>query len=348
MNRKEIVSLIILILVLAFGFYRYKTVKYTTEKSKFIMDTWVRVTATAKSKNVGKMIDQTFTYMENLEMVLSEYEPEGWLWKVNQSRQSNFPMDQDAFQILQLADSLYRLTGGKFDITIKPVFDLWKFGSGDSLVSDSILTPAITHILPDSLLIKEKLKLVGFDRIRFDQEYLYKPSGMQLTFGALAKGYIVDRAHEYMHSLGVLKGSIDCSSSMVFWGNKLLPNVVGITHPRRLNEVIATLQVRDIAIGTSGDYQQCFDLDSLRYHHILDAHTGYPVKDVFSVTVLNPSAFLADGLSTAVFLMDPEQALEQIKQIPNTNAIIYFRKNNTITSLKSIGIKSMIQSEKIQ
>jgi len=333
MNRKEIMSLIILLLVISFGLWRYITRSYTSEKSQYLMDTIVKISATSKAKDVNQKVDKVFDYIKKIEVDLNEYKEGGWLWQVNNSEDYKYKMQPDAYDLLVLADSLYRLTDGRFDITIKPVFDLWQFSSANPQ-------------LPDSLLIKKTLKSVGFDKIKFDNNFLYKPKGMQLTFGALAKGFIIDRAREYMLSLDLYKGYIDCHSTMKFFGNKILPEIVGIQHPRNLSEVIATLQLRDTSVGTSGDYQQYFEIDSTRYHHILNAKTGYPVKDIYSVTVLNPSALLADGLSTAFFLMNPEQAIDTAKKIPDTEVIIYYQKNNTIMSLKSQGIKAIIQSEK--
>lgn len=335
MNRREISSLIILILVIAFGLYKFLTRSYTNEKSQYLMDTIVKISATSKSKDVGKRIDQVFEYIKRLETDLDEYKEGGWLYNVNNTNKYRYPMQPDVYRMLVLADSLYHMTNGSFDVTIKPVFDLWQFSSANPQI-------------PSDKMIKQKLQAVGYDKIRFDNDYLYKPYGMQITLGALAKGYILDRAKEYMQTLGLYKGYIDCHSSMIFYGSNVLPELVGIQHPRNMNDVIATLQVKDIAIGTAGDYQQYFDYNGVRYHHILDAHTGYPVRNTYSVTVLHPSALLADGLSTAVFLMEPETAINTIKSIPQTEAIIYYQKNNSIMSLKSRGIKSIIQSEKIQ
>ncbi len=333
MNRKETISLIILIAVMAYGAYRFITRSYSEEKSQYLMDTIVKISATSRSKDVGQKIDKVFAYIKSMENDLNDYKPGGWLYTVNNTNKYRYPMHPDAYRMLQMADSLYRLTDGRFDVTIKPVFDLWQFSSANPQ-------------LPDPQLIKQKLTLVGYDRLRYDDKYLYKPYGMQLTFGALAKGYILDKAREYMKTQGLYKGFIDCHSSMTFYGNNVLPEIVGIQHPRLMNEVIATLQVKNNSIGTSGDYQQYFDHEGQRYHHILDAHTGYPVKNVFSVTVLNPSALIADGFSTAFFVMNPELAMKKVKSIPNTNMIIYYQKNNAILSLKTQGIKAILQSEK--
>jgi thiamine biosynthesis lipoprotein len=333
MNRKEIVSLLILIFVVVYGLYRYLNRSYTIEKSQFLMDTIVKISATSKTKDVNSNIDKVFEYIRVLEQDLNEYKDGGWLWEVNNIDKPRYPMNSDAYNILIMADSLYRISNGMFDITIKPVFNLWKF---DSEVPQ----------LPNDKEIEINLKKVGFDRITYDKNYLYKPAGMQLTFGALAKGYIIDKAKEYMLSLNLTKGFIDCHSSMIFYGDNILPEIVGIQHPRKMNEIIATLQLKNIAIGTSGDYQQYFEVNGKRYHHILNAKNGMPVDSAFSVTVLHPSAMVADGLSTLLFLMNPEKAIELIKQTPNAEAIIYYQKNGGIVSLKSQGIKALIFNEK--
>jgi thiamine biosynthesis lipoprotein len=333
MNRKETISLIILLIVIVFGLYRYLTRSYSAEKSQYLMDTIVKISATSRDKDVNQKIDRVFVFIKRLENNLDEYRKGSWLWEVNNTDKSRYDMYPEAYPILQIADSLYRFSDGSFDITIKPVFDLWQFNSSNPQV-------------PDAKLIKKTLLKVGFNRIKFNEKYLYKPNGMQITLGALAKGYIIDRAREYMKSLDLYKGYIDCHSSMTFYGNSILPEIVGIQHPRKANEIVATLQVQENSVGTSGDYQQFFEINGIRYHHILNAKTGYPIKDVYSVTVLNPSALVADGFSTAIFTVNPEQAIEKIKAIPNTDAIIYYKKNNTIMSLKSQGIKAIIQSEK--
>ena len=333
MNRKEIISLVILILVVSFGAYKYINRTFTETKSKYLLDTIVEISATSKTKSINRQIDSVFVYIEKLESKLDEYDANSWISKLNASPSASFPMDPDAYEILTIADSLYTMTGGSFDVTIKPVFDLWGFSSE---------TPTV----PDSMLIKEELKRVGFDRIRFDPQMIYKPVGMQLTFGAIAKGYILDKAREYMIEKGLEKGYINCRSSMTFFGNAV-PQVVYVQHPRKSDDSIASFKVNNSSIGTSGDYQQFFEVEGIRYHHILEAKTGYPMENNYSVTVVHPSAAWADGLSTALFVMEANQGLEKIKAIPNCNAVIYYNQNGSPVSLKTIGMKSLSFKERI-
>jgi len=333
MSRKEIISLVILILVVGVGAYRYFNRSFTETKSKYLLDTIVEVSATSQSKMINRQIDSVFAYIEKLEAKLDEYDSNSLVSKINESSRTSFPMDPDIYQMLIIADSLYTLTEGSFDVTIKPVFDLWGFSSE---------TPAV----PDSNLIKDEMKKVGFKKLRFDSHRLYKPTGMKLSFGAIAKGFILDKARDYMLSLGLNKGYINCRSSMTFYGNSI-PQIVYIQHPRKADDSIASFKINNTSVGTSGDYQQFFEIDGIRYHHILDAKTGYPVSNMYSVTVVNPSAAWADGYSTALFLMDPNTVIQKTKAIKDFNAVIYYDQDGSPVSLKTLGMKDLELSEKL-
>ncbi|MDD2230480.1 MAG: FAD:protein FMN transferase [Candidatus Cloacimonetes bacterium] len=333
MTKKEIISLIILIAVLSFGAYKYYTRSFTEVKSQYLMDTIVEISATSKNKTIGKQIDSVFAYIKGMESKLNEFQPDSWFSKVNNSTETQFSMDADVYAMLVIADSLYKISNGTFDPTIKPVWDLWGFNSE---------SPTI----PDSLEIQKELKRVGFNRIKFDKDKLTKPIDMQIGLGAISKGYILDKAKEYMHSIGLNSGYISCRSSMTFFGNPIA-QIVYIQHPRKTDDFIASFKILNKSVGTSGDYQQFFVIDNKRYQHILNPLTGYPVEDMHSVTVLTDSAAWADGLSTALFLMQPELAIEAIKKMPDTNAIIYYSRDGEIVSLKTIGITKCGLTEKI-
>ncbi|HOT38758.1 MAG TPA: FAD:protein FMN transferase [Candidatus Cloacimonas acidaminovorans] len=334
MNRREIISLIILILVIGFGTYKYLTRSFTELKSQYLMDTIVEISATSQSKNVGKQIDAVFNYIRNLEDKFNEFNPQSYLAKINADTLNTvFEMDPDVYNLLTIADSLYKMTEGAFDPTIKPVWDLWGFN-------------AEKPVPPDSLEIKKMLEKVDFSKIKYTPQQLFKPVGMQLTFGAIAKGYILDKAREYMQTLNLDSGFINCRSSMAFMGFQK-PQIVYIQHPRRLDDYIASFKVLNQSVSTSGDYQQFYEYQGIRYHHIINSFTGYPVPDVHSVTVLCPSAAWSDGLSTALFLLPPETAISVIKPIPDCEAIIYYTKDDSLVSLKTEGMKKRDLNEKL-
>lgn len=341
MTKREVFSLIILVLVIGFAAYKYFNRTFTATKTRFLLDTIVDISASSKSKTVSKEVDSVFVFIERMESKLDEYDSGSWVSKFNALESGYFPMDEDVYELLTISDSLYTISGGSFDITIKPVFDLWGFGSKTPEISDSL-----TQAPPDSLLIKEKLSLVSFPKLRYDRKRIYKPAGMQISLGSIAKGYILDKAREYMQGLNLDKGYISCRSSMTLFGSDT-PQVILIQDPRNPNREIASFKLSNSSLGTSGDYQQYFEYQGKRYHHILNAKTGTPVPAVYSVTVIHPSAAWADGLSTALFTMDPLKAIELVKTMPNANAVIYCTQDGSISSIKTKGMQELGFSERL-
>ncbi|MGI6198252.1 MAG: FAD:protein FMN transferase [Candidatus Cloacimonadaceae bacterium] len=342
MKRKEITSLIILILVIGYGAWQFYHRSFTQTKSKHLLDTVVSITATSKSKSVGNMIDSVFVYIESLQDKLNDFDPNSLLWQINNSEATSFPMDEDIYELLSLSDKLYKLSEGKFDPSIKPVLSLWGFGTSSVDYIDTLKAA-----VPDSLMLKETLNLVGFSKLAYDKNTLHKPAGMQLTFGAIAKGYILDKAAQKMKELGIVSGNIDCRSSMIFFGSKI-PQMVYIQHPMLSHDdYIASFKILNSSVGTSGNYQQFFEQDGVHYHHIIDPHTGYPTPNIFSTTVITPSAALADGLSTAFFLMPPQKAIEAAKSLKDCELVIYYQQDGNSVSLKSMGMKQLDFKEKL-
>lgn len=330
MTKKDIISLLIFICVIGFGVYQYQHREYRQKKSKILLDTVVEISAKSQSKNVGAIIDSTFALISRYEDQLSEFKVGSYIWNVNHSDATEFPMNPDVYAMLVVADSLYKVTDGRYDLTIGAVSELWDWERSR---------------LPNPDSLKVALKTVGFDKLKFDKSKLYRPIGTKINLGSISKGYIIEKAVNYMKANGVYAGYIDCRSSIVVFDRKNRPLTIGIQHPRKPNDVIAALNLRNSAIGTSGDYQQFFELNGKRYHHILDPKTGYPVENVYSVTVVNPSVFHADALSTALFVMAPEKAIDYIKTIPNSDAIIYYQTPEGIVSLKSMGMKKYLKEE---
>lgn len=337
MSKKEIISLLILVLVIFYGAWKFVHRTFTETRTQTnLLNTVVSITANSTSKNVGSQIDSIFAYIRSLEAKFNDYDSTSWVSQLNCSQGKPFPMDPDAYELFQIADSLYQITEGRFDITIKPLYDLWGFSDSTFTVTDSLV-----WMPPDSLLIEQTLNKVSFKMIRYDRNQIILPQGMQVTFGALAKGYALDKARKFMLELGLLSGTIDCTSSMTFFNQKL-GQIVHIQHPRpAARNTIGNFKIKNGSLSTSGDYQMFFDYNGVRYHHILDPESGYPVKGVYSVTVIHPEAVWADGLSTALFLLPPEQAIEVTKRFADCNAVIFYDSGGVPTSMLSQGMKEL-------
>lgn len=339
MSKKELISLTILVLVISYGAYKYFGRSYVAEKmNPNLLNTAVSIKGESKNKNINTQIDSVFTYIKALESKLNDYDPNSWISRLNSAGGNPFPMDPDAYAVLCIADSLYKMTDGMFDISIKPLYELWGF----SRIEGNLLTGDETSP-PDSTDIIKTIKRIGFNRVKYNSKSITMPADMQISFGAIAKGYALDKAREYMLGHNFLSGNIDCISSITFFGRSI-PEVVGIMHPRAAlanKEMLGSFRIKNGSVSTSGDYQLYFEYGGKRYHHILNPKTGYPVESIYSVTVINPSAAWADGLSTALYLLPPERALKELDRYPDSHAVIYYQSSNEVVALISKGMKKL-------
>jgi thiamine biosynthesis lipoprotein len=132
---------------------------------------------------------------------------------------------------------------------------------------------------------------------------------MRLDFGAIAKGYAVDRAIAALRALGVERGKVDLGGNLRLVGAP--PGAggwrVGLRDPRSPDEVIAVVRMDSGSVATSGDYERFFVQDGVRYSHIIDPRTGWPSRGVAGVSVIAPTGLLSDALSTALFVLGPDR-----------------------------------------
>lgn len=327
MTRKEITSLILLALVILFGIYKFVTSEDDFTGSKFLNYTpsmqgknlKTEICVISDKNNADVITKEAFNYMQELIYKFSDEYEESIVYRLNNSNGEKFRMDEDMYNLLEKARLMYEISEGHFDITIKPVYDLWDFESAEG--NNSELN---AKLIPDSLEINSKLKLVDFSKLVYDKEYIVLPVGMKLTFGAIAKGYIVDKTVEFLQSKGAKAGYVNQTSSIRYFGELSKEIFLGIQHPRDNSAIIAQLtNLNGMSVATSGDYQQYFDVGNTRYHHIIDAKTGYPSEENVSVTILTSSAFEADALSTALFLISNDKAVNYLKTLADTDGIFY-------------------------
>ncbi len=138
--------------------------------------------------------------------------------------------------------------------------------------------------------------------------------------GAIAKGYAVDKAMEVLLKKGISDGLINAGGEIKVIGEQW---IVGIQHPREINFLAAKIKLdNNTAVATSGDYEQFFEKDGRRYHHILNPKTGYPADELQSVSLIAQDVTIADGLATAVFVLGTTKGLRLIESLPETEAMI--------------------------
>jgi len=222
--------------------------------------------------------------------------------------------------LIEKSKKFYKLTGKKFDITVGPLVRIWKEAIGDNNV-------------PDEAEIRRALKLVGFDKIHIDKKrgnIKFRDRGMGVDLGGIAKGYAVDCAVKELKRKGIDSAIINAGGDIYCLGSKFdRPWQLGLQHPRKKNKLFETLKLRDLAVVTSGDYQQYLESETKRYSHIIDPKTGYPVEgDVISVTVVAKDTLTADAVATCVFLLGKEKGIEVFKDYSGVERIIVITRDD--------------------
>lgn len=207
-------------------------------------------------------------------------------------------VDEETDMLVEAALSLAEMTGGRFDPTIGALRRAWDFQSGR---------------VPAAEEISALLPLVDASAVsRRDRTVFLRVEGMEIDLGGVGKEYAVDRVAELLRREGIRSAIVNFAGDVRIVGARGdgRPWSVGVLDPRDPGRCRFALRpIAGAGIATSGDYERCFLRDGVRYHHILDATTGWPVRGVASVTVLASSAFRAGRFATAAFLLGPEAGL---------------------------------------
>jgi thiamine biosynthesis lipoprotein len=240
--------------------------------------------------------------VRRLEAKYSRYRVDSIVSRINAAAGTGRPVEVDGetAALLNFAAQLHAHSDGLFDITSGVLRRAWNFGAGQ------LPTDAAVHAL---------LPLVGWQQVRWDGEAILLPqAGMELDFGGFGKEYAADAAAAALLGAGIVGGTINLGGDLRIVGPHPdgRPWRLGVAHPRRLAEVIASVELCEGALTTSGDYERFMDIDGRRYCHILDPRSGWPVEHWQSVSVTGPSCLAAGALST-VGMLQREQAHEFLR-----------------------------------
>lgn len=281
-----------------------KTIKRTQILLGTLVEVQVRDTDEKKAEYA---ISKAFDEIKRIDDLFTTYSEKSPVWKINISSDTVIKVDEEIYSLLVLCDSVTKLSDGCFDVSLDNLTKAWGF------YTDNPQLPSRTAI--DSALLLsgwENIKLLDVNRIK-------KKKGVGLNFGAIAKGYAVDKAIDVLQSLGIESALVNAGGEIKVIGSNWK---VGIQHPRDERDIIAAIRLDNNSVATSGDYEQFFEVDGIRYHHILDPNNGYPAKGLQSVTIINQSNTFADALATAVFVMGKDKGMNLIETIDNTEAMI--------------------------
>ncbi|MCR5205134.1 MAG: FAD:protein FMN transferase [Lachnospiraceae bacterium] len=301
--------------------------------SGFYFDTVVSFTVYGTQSNaiINELMDECAGY----EKIFSATDSESELYKLNHGETSE--VSKDLYQCISRALEYCRLLDGRYDISIRPVSELWNFQNGENKIpSNNEIEEALKNVDYKSIRLLGRVgdnnlnggdsSQEGKDEADNDRYRIEIPEGMMIDLGSAAKGYIGDRLCEYLKSKGYRSAVLSLGGNVQCLGEKPAGKTtddngyfkIAIKSPFEDDSsnsgYAAVMKVKNRAVVTSGIYERSFEKDGILYHHILDTKTGFPIEtDLVSVTILCNSGIDADILSTACFIAGYEDTLEILK-----------------------------------
>lgn len=307
-----------------------KTEEKTTEtndvvtKEVFAMDTVM--TLTAYGENARQAVYEAEKEIERLNELLSIGIEESEVSIVNDSG-SEYLSEDTAFLVGRSME-LYERTGGAFDITIYPLMEEWGFTTQQ-------------YKVPDKNKIMELQENVDASKIEFDagSKFISLPENVKIDLGGIAKGYTSDKIMKIYEKYNVAAGIVSLGGNVQVYKTKTDGTLwkVAVENPDGAGDYLGVISVKDKAVITSGGYERYFEKDGITYHHIIDPATGYPAESgLKSVTIVSEDGTLADGLSTSLFVMGKEKALEYWKKNRGEFDMIIEDEDDKITITEGI------------
>jgi thiamine biosynthesis lipoprotein len=295
---------------------------------------------TGASESVNGLKEKIDRHLAEINKVFSTYIKDSEISRFNAVNHAGekFQVSDDFMQVMRVARDIHRLSKGAWDGTVNPLVDLWSFG------------PTWREPRKPSVdAIKTLLPKIGFEQIQIiEPNFLAKDlATVTLDLNAIAKGYAVDQvsklvaANEFKNYLVEIGGEVYAAG--------LRPDGqrwrVGINRPAieaKPYEVYKVVSIYNQAFATSGDYRNFFELNGVRYSHVIDPRTGYPVSNgVVSVSIIADNCTLADGLATAIMVMGAEEGLDLINRMDNVECfIVVERSKGALMDLSSKGFRA--------
>ena len=280
----------------------------------------------------SEKITRAIEEIRRIEKLLTTFDDRSQTNQVNQQAGiAPVRVDCEVFDIIKRSLKISQITDGAFDITYGSIDRrLWNF--------DQTMTQ-----LPDPATARACVQLINYKNVMLDDEegtVMLKEKGMRIGFGGIGKGYAADRAKALLMKEGVSSGIVNASGDLITWGVQAdqKPWTIGIAHPDDARTAFSSLNISDLAIATSGNYEKYVMIDGKKYSHTINPKTGMPVTGIKSVTIISPYAEIADAMTTPVMVMGVKAGIQLIDQI-NYLACIIVDDDNKIYTTKNIRLR---------
>lgn len=324
MNKKVLICTVIFALMLAVVSCNRQEDEPVV-KTGFYLDTLIKISA--YGPGASEAIDACFERLGEIDVKMNARASDSEVAAINEAAgEHSVQVSPDTFFVIKRGLYFSELSGGRFDITVGPLVNLWGIGTDRARV-------------PEKSEIEEALNLINYNDVLVDEDQktvMLKRPGMAIDLGAIAKGYAADEVIRILKERGIKSAVADLGGNVYVLGKK--PNgqpwKIGIQDPFELRgDIFATVEASDKTLVTSGVYERYFEEGGKRYHHLLDTSTGYPVDNgLVSVTIISDSSMDADALSTTVFSLGLEQGMQLVESLPDVEAVFVTKDKEVYVS----------------
>ncbi len=261
-------------------------------------------------------IDKAIDEIRRIERLLTTFSEDSETAAINRNAGiAPVVVSEETFALIERSNRISALTQGAFDISYGSISkDLWNFNTS-------------MKQLPDAAVAKKSVRLINYRNIILDHRshsVFLKEKGMRIGFGGIGKGYAADRAKLVLQQLGIKSGIVNAAGDLTVWGHQPdgKPWTIGIADPNLADQLFSYMQISDISIATSGNYEKFITINGKRYSHTINPRTGLPVSGVKSVTIFCPHAEIADAMATPVMVMGVKAGLDMVNQVKDIECVI--------------------------
>lgn len=291
-----------------------------SEDTVFAFDTFMSFSVYSDDE---KVTDRLVERVYELENMLSVTDTESEVYEINESRGNEVTISGELEKIIKTAVEVSTETEGAFDITAYPYVRAWGFTTGE-------------YRIPSEGELNDISGTVGYEKIKTDQNKVVLSDGAMIDLGGIAKGFLSDNLIDFVKEEGCPGALLNLGGNICVVGKKPgnIPWNIGIASPYNQEKLLGTIEATDECIITSGGYERYFEgSDGEIYWHIINPKTGYPAKSgLVSVTVVGKNGMVCDALSTALFVMGEERALDYYKEHDGFEMILVTEDGRVLVS----------------
>lgn len=319
------ISFSILCVILVFGLKAESQNSFS--KDTLLMGSAFNFTAISSEKATSILaVEMGIKEVIRIEKLISSWDPNSQTSSINRNAGVKpVKVDTELIELIERSIKISKISNGYFDISFASMDKIWAFNNEE------------LKVLPTPKEIESSVAKIGFEKIIVDREnstVFLSQKGMKIGFGAIGKGYAADKAKKVMLKMKAHSGVVNAGGDLLTWGKQEngKPWSIAIAKPNDKKSVLAWLEISDMAIVTSGNYEKYFLYENRKYCHIINPKTGWPVSGIKSVTIISNTAELSDALATTTFILGLEEGIKFINHLKGVEAIIVDDKDEVIYS----------------